>query len=569
MCIDEANRKTRFQLLAENQETNIKDYVLGLDLVKGYTQTNGTARSGLLGRRGSHLTTMSSPSRVERRLRSFQNYSTIVAALRNSKRLSTTTQKNLLSNSVDCCDVKISYWFQEDNYQHLFYQGLMLVLVLSRWLITRSDINLNQRGLILIISLATAADTLDFFSYLGMDFVYRNSYLLFSVLLILTLSLIQFVFLSIEESFSYNSSKSPVEQNEEFFEENQEDAKNQEKNEKFPFIHKHYEFIKKHLKGDSTVQRDTKNQYNFERGGSRMENNSTRQGWLCYICCCCFQQQDPLFFILLAGLFLHDGSYLTFRVFAVTKLGLETILNQNPLMVFFMVKNVLIILTQIHKVYTTTNEKRQKRLMENYRDYMQHEINRNFMSPTTQIAAAATGGQIPLVPGYANFNQQLYPPNSPYRFAQIYNENAAPMNHNNRGLNRSISSLSGNTGFFGDKNCKGQTETGESGFNNGFGYQYQQQNGEHGNYVLKQQQYDANIMLCQNVQNQGNLSTPNNPFVNKVGKALYGLPFMSRSKTSISGQETATNMSNGAGFVSTFRNNSFNQSNKNLKASKI
>lgn len=195
--------------------------------------------------------------------------------------------------------------------------------------------------------------------------------------------------------------------------------------------------------------------------------------------------------------------------------------------------------------------------MENYRDYMQQQMNCNpNLVAQNQIAAAATGGQIPLVAGFANFNQ--YTPNSPYRFAQLYSDNAPP-NQNNRGLNRSISSLSATTGYFGDKNYKNHAEGGE---NTG----YFQPGAENQNYVMKQQQYDANIMLCQNMP--GNLSTPNNPFSNKVGKALYGLQFMSRSKTSLNGQETGTNLSNGAGFASTFRNNSFNQP-KNLKASKI
>ncbi|CAF0912561.1 unnamed protein product [Brachionus calyciflorus] len=561
MCIDEASRKTRFQLLAESQEPDIKNHVLSLDFIKSNQPQNGTSRLGLqsLTKKIFQSTTATPLEIAERKIRSIENYSTMFAALRNVRRQST-TRKPVLPISVDCCDVKISYWFQEDNFQHLFHQGLMLVLVLSRWLITRSDINLNQRALILIISLATAADTLDFFSYLKLELVYKNNYLLFSVLLILTLSLLQFIFLSLEESFNHNSSKIPTLESEEDFLDEKLDDKNQgEKNEKFPFIHKHYEMFLKRIKGDSSLE---KNQYGQEKRAP-VANNSK----LCMIFCCCFQQQDPIFFILLAGLILHDGSYLTFRIFSLSKLGLDTILSQSPFLIFFMTKNILIILTQVYKVFSVASEKKKRKLMENYREYMQHEMNRNpnFIHPTTM---GAVGGQLPLVPGY--YNQNMYPPNSPYRFVQVYNES---QNHNpkEKGLNRSISSLS--TGYFVEKNFKNQEN--ENVYGNQQQQQQQQQVNDHGmnqqGYVVKQQQYDSNIMMCQNAaQNQSSLTTPSNPFTSKVGKALYGLPFLSRSKTSISaGQETVTNMSNGAGFVSTFRNNSFNQSNRNLKASKI
>lgn len=544
MSIDEAHRKTKFQSFAENQEPTIKSFVLNLDLQKP-DALNASIRSGVFYLKKALHTTGSNQVN-DRQVRSIQNYSTIAAALKNLRRLSTTKKPS----DIECCDVKISYWFQEDNFQHLFYQFLMLVLVLSRWLITRSDISLNQRCLILVISIATAADTLDFFGYLSLELVYRNNYLLFSVLLILTLSLFQFVFLGLEETFNYTIRSNETNQE---TDENLNDSKNREKNEKFPFLHKQYEFFKKQIKGDAT--NDKEKNFNFETVPLRMD--SSNKSWICSIFC--IQHQDPLFFILIAGLLLHDGSFLTFRIFVWSKLGLETILSQSPFLLFFMIKNMLIILTQIYKVYTVDNERRQKKIMETYRDYMQQQMNchPNF-GTQNKIAAAATGGQIPLVQGYANINQ--YTPNSPYRFAQLYSENAAAANQN-RGLNRSISSLSATTGYFGDKNFKHHAEGSE---NNVY---FPTPNEQNNNYMLKQQQYDANIMLCQNMQ--GNLSTPNNPFTNKVGKALYGLHFLSKSKTSFSGgQETGTNLTNGAGFASNFRNNSFNQP-KNLKASKI
>lgn len=167
MCIDEASRKNKFQLLAENQENKIKDYVLSLDILK--TSRNnvvGIARSGFINATKQTVlsTLMSSTLKQNREIRSIINYSHVALPLLSSKFSKKIEAQKIATSekSVECCDVKISYWFQEDNFQHLFFQILMLVLITSRWLITRAELKLNQRSLILVVSVATAVDTLDF-----------------------------------------------------------------------------------------------------------------------------------------------------------------------------------------------------------------------------------------------------------------------------------------------------------------------------------------------------------------------------------------------------------------------
>jgi hypothetical protein len=206
-------------------------------------------------------------------------------------------------------------------------------------------------------------------------------------------------------------------------------------------------------------------------------NNSN--SYICYLFCCCIEQRDPLFFILLAGLFLHDGSFLAFRIFILSKLGWEATFNQSPTLAFFLVKNVFIIVTQMYKVYSVTSERRQRQFYENYRDFVLATQQDNYLSAiaaaataggSTQVnsnkinmnsnvlmqqqnfnaaLAAATGGQVPLVPlqsfnqhaNYAppfmgNANQQMFlnqhvyqpPTSNPYRFAQIYAENIGGAN---------------------------------------------------------------------------------------------------------------------------------------------
>lgn len=183
--------------------------------------------------------------------------------------------------------MKISYWFREDAFQHLFFQTLMLILCISRWLITRAELNLNQRSLILVISVATAADTLDFFSYLGMPMVYTSWHLLYSVLLIVSLSLVQFVFLHVEDdslmmsgagqaySSAHNSmptrTGNSLENNEdgggggggdmimsnddEVDKMNEIKMNNKKNQSKFSLFNRQYEFLKRHLRAEENLKR--------------------------------------------------------------------------------------------------------------------------------------------------------------------------------------------------------------------------------------------------------------------------------------------------------------------------
>lgn len=178
---------------------------------------------------------------------------------------------------VDCCDVKISYWFREDSFQNLFFQTLMLILCISRWLITRAELNLNQRSLILVISVATAADTLDFFGYLGMQMVYSSWHLLYSVLLIVSLSLVQFVFLHVEDDCLSSSSAhafssvnhSPPTKTGNSSENESGDSggdmmnddepckndKGKKKSARFSLFNRQYEFLKRHLKAEESLKK--------------------------------------------------------------------------------------------------------------------------------------------------------------------------------------------------------------------------------------------------------------------------------------------------------------------------
>jgi hypothetical protein len=602
MCIDESNRKNKFHQVAEGQETKIKDYVSSLNSLIASNINNGedSVYSSRLPNTTSMATTptissilnnllsSTGPNGKKHVIRSPElSYEALPLVASNllltstkpsvsitSTTAKTTIKKTIanvtpqihLDDNVDCCDVKISYWYQEDSIQNLLIQSLMLILITSRWLITRAELNLNQRSLILVISIATGADTIDFFSYLNLELVYQNDYLLYSTLLILSLSLLQFVFLHVEDSLNLTSNTSNLTgSNSNFSISNSVNNSTNEdsadiikgKNSKskkprnVPFFYKQYLLFKNHLKPSSTnssssnsplkkkietkdvetndpknsnaVQKTDRklikinlptynrvkkqnNHHAIVNGFPLHKNSATK--YFCYLFCCCIEQKDPLFFILLAGLFLHDGSYLTFRIFILSKLGWETTLNQSPSLVFFMVKNLFVIATQIYKVYTVTSERRQRKFYENYRDFVfatqqdnyaaavaaakqnansnsnnNNNKNNNISNSTNNLnnlnnyqqnfnvaLAAATGGQVPLVPinsfptyPYPNqhlfLNQHLYQPatSNPYRFAQLYTD-ARPLGYNamrrslspgNRINNRSVSTLgSVNTNLF-------------------------------------------------------------------------------------------------------------------------
>ena len=226
LCLDEASRKNKFNLVAGSQESKIKSFVLSLeDLISTPTTglNNEVAMASIVNASTSHLKETSlkltralqdsfvaMPQMMDKedvdQTTSDPATSSPQAQISKAKSRSKAEAKKFMQKNVDCCDVKVSYWFQEDNMQHLFMQSLMVILVASRWLITRAELNLNQRSLILVISISVAADICDFFNYISLEVVYSSSYMIYVLLLILSLSLLQFVFLHVEDSLNLTRS---------------------------------------------------------------------------------------------------------------------------------------------------------------------------------------------------------------------------------------------------------------------------------------------------------------------------------------------------------------------------
>ena len=510
MNIDEANRRSKFHESAEHQEGKIKDFVLSLDIISSLT----TATSAPV----SNEQQMNSAAMPLYSLTKINSTRTTVYTKSSEKMV--TKVKN--PEAIECCEVKIDYWFQEDVWQQLFGQLLLIILITSRWLITRSGLTVNQRSLILVISVATAADTLNFFCYLNLELVYRNKYLLYSALLIISLSLLQFVFLHVEDSlnsmnknghtnnnnnnnnnnnYSNNANIGNNNNNNNNSSTSQLDETANDENtminngNKYPLFFKKHQYIKQPF-------------YDGSSPNTPREQHSTITSFIC----CCFEQQDPLFFILLAGLFLHDGSYLTFRIFIVAKLGWTQTNDLDPAFSFYLIKNIFIIITQVYKVYCVSSDRRNKKYFDDYRHLMMN-------------------------------NQNLPTTNNPYRFAQLYTDVGSPL-ASKAPLYKSMSTLGSNQIYFENSPNLYKPALHPALFSQQQQQQQQQQQATSSitesvlavmaqDYSIQRQLHSNEGVSYYHPTITPTLSTPANPFTAKVGKALYGLPFLSRSKGSM------------------------------------
>jgi hypothetical protein len=223
ISIDEASRKQRFLSLVEIHDIKIKDFVaasynntLGsyngskvsienenknvLRMVLDEDDTKNTA--GIM--ENKHLTPLndqiamalsiaeSANQSISTRIKSMISLAGANTTL--TAMLSNNTLRKIDSLNIDCCDTDITYWFKEDQYQNLFFQLFLLILVSTRWLVTSTaKLSSTQRTFILILSMANALDTLDLFSCLSLEFVFKNSYLIFALLFMVSMSLLQFI----------------------------------------------------------------------------------------------------------------------------------------------------------------------------------------------------------------------------------------------------------------------------------------------------------------------------------------------------------------------------------------
>jgi hypothetical protein len=235
VSIDEANRKQRFLSLAETYDDKIKKFVsssfdkaltglngskvLNETEIKNIPRVTSTSNGNLffIDNNGvatvmhnKHMSSISDQITMAMSLAELNNQS-ITPAFKTAPKLtnilgssnasvgvatSNNTSKNIDSSNIDCCETDVTYWFKEDQYQNLFFQLFLLILVSTRWLVTSSaKISSTQRTFVLILSMANAMDTLDLFTCLSLEFVFKSTHLIYSLLFMVTISLLQFIFM--------------------------------------------------------------------------------------------------------------------------------------------------------------------------------------------------------------------------------------------------------------------------------------------------------------------------------------------------------------------------------------
>lgn len=189
ITINDTHLKTKFQAEASKHENEIKTFVQSLQMTGN--------KDRLLGLHPS----LSQASGIDQQLQYPEDllwkniipksYADITAK---------TPYYNHQAQKVDCCVVKVSYWFQEDVWQRIYFQLFLTIIIISRWLSTKSDLKITQRMLKLLISLVITIDILFFFNLTLLELVYKSKFLLYAVLSITSISTIQFVFVFIEEA---------------------------------------------------------------------------------------------------------------------------------------------------------------------------------------------------------------------------------------------------------------------------------------------------------------------------------------------------------------------------------
>ena len=522
LYLNMAYRKNMFLEAIENKDIKIKEFLTKLKLLPNYNESNDVDKS---------------------------NQQIRKEANQNNKGV------------FECCDIEISYFFQEDSWHRLFMQSLLVILVTSRWLITKPSLVISERNIVLIIAIATFSDTLDLSSYLNLQIVYQNNYCLYSTLLIISLSLLKFVFVNTEYGIiSSNLSDFDLPKN------------NFSTNDEIDTIYHNNLNDYKFPVSSHGPRRFSKSDISFNPNLFRSYLIRNRRTECCRkyfyrFFCCCLQQSEPLIIFSIIGLLIHDGSYLTLRVFILYKLGFEQTANISPSLYFFTIKNIFLILSQVYKVYRLSNEKKEAKLLNKFKSFVSQcqfiddvsrRVPNNPMTHTnTYLAAAAAGGQIPLINlHHLNQYQQNLIASNPYRFAQVYSESGT---QNNPIINRSMSSLgSTNTALFHNFNkpnnsaCKSSTLP-HTGIGN---YKNRETNAFNNNFLIsssyhnfvptaidrlskesaiKAQSYQRSQCDLMNefALNPNHFQTPIKQVPCRMSKNLYSMSFANPSKTSL------------------------------------
>jgi hypothetical protein len=330
----------------------------------------------------------------------------------SSTQLEIPNQSNMSDpEAFECCDISLNYWFHEQ-YLNLesgvLFQIFLVIVMISRFLTTTVHVNVNQRFLILVMTSMACIDMIEFFSIVRMEEVYENISLVYVVLVVVSFSVIQFLFLNLDLIDPSSFTKSPSFHNED---------SNSLMKRSYNFLQNKFKPKPFHVSFVSFKQKKSCEQV--------MSNKSD-------VCCMrCgparkfFTQKtdmsqknrnsNQLVFIIISSLFLHDLSFLAFRLFLCIQYGwYQMIAVNNSNLLFLMTKNLVITVLQIYKLYSMEKSKkiqRQNELILHRRLEFLSNNSSNYFRKNNDINNNINSNN--------NINKRQLS-NDPYRFAQLY-----------------------------------------------------------------------------------------------------------------------------------------------------
>ncbi|CAD5121662.1 unnamed protein product [Dimorphilus gyrociliatus] len=103
-------------------------------------------------------------------------------------------QKPQLTNATGVYIPGIGQQFNTSDWYLMIEQGLMLILIVGRWLLPKGHMTRDELSQLLLVYFAIAADILDFFPIIAIDELKKEKRMIYSILAAWSWSLMQFTF---------------------------------------------------------------------------------------------------------------------------------------------------------------------------------------------------------------------------------------------------------------------------------------------------------------------------------------------------------------------------------------
>ncbi|CAF1162185.1 unnamed protein product [Didymodactylos carnosus] len=238
--------------------------------------------------------------------------SSILARLITHSTTTTAAQQTVLSIAQVDCEDKAWYYVDEQRWLDALQESMLALLCLCRLLISRDHLSVEKSGILLILSIMNSADILSISNSLQYHDVIIERLWMYVGLILFTIVLFQLAFIETNGlTYSYFNSQQQQQQQQRRY-----------------YYHK-----------GQTVA---------ERFRSRLHRASIEK--INFL-------QDQLICPLFKCLFLHDGLFLIYRILLSVKIRCS-----KPTLIFYISKNVFMILYQCYRVYKCSKDK-QKRLI--------------------------------------------------------------------------------------------------------------------------------------------------------------------------------------------------------------